>query len=117
KPLLKPIFVNKDDRYLALLSAKGRFLIISLTEVRKLAGGGLGTILMGLDEDDKLSQAVPFGETGLAVTGIYRRKETVDILDLNELEQYIGKRARKGRVLDVRVKDFVLSRPSALDEE
>ena len=117
KPLLKPIFVNKDDRYLALLSAKGRFLIISLTEVRKLAGGGLGTILMGLDEDDKLSQAVPFGETGLTVTGIYRRKETVDILDLNELEQYIGKRARKGRVLDVRVKDFVLSRPSALDEE
>ena len=117
KPLLKPIFVNKDDRYLALLSAKGRFLIISLTEVRKLAGGGLGTILMGLDEDDKLSQVVPFGEAGLAVTGTYRRKETVDILDLNELDQYIGKRARKGRVLDVRVKDFVLSRPAALDEE
>ena len=117
KPLLKPVFIDKEDRYLALLSNKGKFLVIPLAEVRKLAGGGLGTILMGLDDDDKLSQVVPFGETGLAVSGIYRRKETVDILDLNELEQYIGKRARKGRVLDVRVKDFILSRPGALEEE
>lgn len=116
KPLLKPIFVDKEDRYLALLSDKGKFLVISLAEVRKLAGGGLGTILMGLDDDDKLSQVVPFGEAGLAVTGIYRRKETVDVLGLNELEQYIGKRARKGRVLDVRVKDFILSRPSAIKQ-
>jgi topoisomerase-4 subunit A len=116
KPLLKPIFVDKDDRYLALLSQKGRFLAIALSEVRKLAGGGLGTILIGLDDDDKLSQVVPFGENGLAVTGIYRRKETTDILDLNELEMYIGKRARKGRALDVRVKDFVLSRVETPEE-
>ncbi|MDO5667686.1 MAG: DNA topoisomerase IV subunit A [Alcaligenaceae bacterium] len=117
KPLLKPIFVEKNDRYLALLSNKGRFLIISLGEVRKLAGGGLGTILIGLDDDDKLAQVVPFDESGLAVTGTYRRKETTDILNLNELEVYIGKRARKGRALDVRVKDFILSRPVAPAEE
>ena len=117
KPLLKPILVDKDDRYLALLSQKGRFLIVSLSEVRKLASGGLGTILIGLDDDDKLSQVVPFGESGLAATGIYRRKETVDILDLNQLEQYIGKRARKGRALDIKVKDYVLSRPTSPDDE
>lgn len=117
KPLLKPIFVEKDDRYLALLSKNGRFLIIALSDIRKLAGGGLGTILIGLDDNDKLSQAVPFGESGLAVTGTYRRKETTDILDLNELEVYIGKRARKGRALDVRVKDFTISRPITLEEE
>ena len=117
QPLLKPIFVEKEDRYLALLSAKGKFLIISLTEVKKLVGGGLGTILMGLDDDDKLEQMVPFGETGLAVSGIYRRKDTVDILSLEQLEQYIAKRARKGRTLDVRVKDFVLGRPGTLQEE
>lgn len=117
QPLLKPIFVEKEDRYLALLSAKGKFLIISLTEVKKLVGGGLGTILMGLDDDDKLEQMVPFGETGLAVSGIYRRKDTVDVLSLDQLEQYIAKRARKGRTLDVRVKDFVLGRPGTLQEE
>ncbi|NLA50766.1 MAG: DNA topoisomerase IV subunit A [Alcaligenaceae bacterium] len=117
KPLLKPIFVEKEDRYLALLSAKGKFLIISLAEVKKLVGGGLGTILMGLDDDDKLEQVAPFGETGLAISGIYRRKNTVDVLSLEQLEQYIAKRARKGRTLDVRVKDFVLGRPVTLQAE
>ncbi|PMC15402.1 DNA topoisomerase IV subunit A [Oligella urethralis] len=109
-PLLKPLFVKPDDRYLALLSKKGRFLIIALSEVKKLAGGGLGTILIGLDDDDKLSQVVAFGENGLAVSGTYRRKASTDVLSLNELEVYIAKRARKGRALDVRLKDISLSR-------
>ena len=117
KPLLKPIFVEKDDLYVALLSKNGRFLVVSIKEVRRLAGGGLGTILIGLDDDDKIKQVVPFGESGLAVSGIYRRRQTTDILDLNQLETYIGKRARKGRALDVRIKDFVLSRPSADEDE
>ncbi|NLA89496.1 MAG: DNA topoisomerase IV subunit A, partial [Alcaligenaceae bacterium] len=112
-----PIFVEKDDLYVALLSKNGRFLVVSIKEVRRLAGGGLGTILIGLDDDDKIKQVVPFGESGLAVSGIYRRRQTTDILDLNQLETYIGKRARKGRALDVRIKDFVLSRPSADEDE
>lgn len=117
KPLLHPIFVDKDDQYLALLSKKGRFLIISLSEVRSLAGGGLGTILIALDDDDKLKQTVPFGAAGLTASGVYRRKETVQQLDLDELDQYIGKRARKGRALDVKVKDAVLARSSTPEQD
>lgn len=117
QPLLKPILVQPSDQYLAIYSQSGRFLIIDIKEVRTLAGGGLGTILMGLDEGDTLSQLVPFGEEGLTMTGIYRRKESVDVFDLNALEPYIAKRARKGRALATNLKDIVFSRTVATSSE
>jgi topoisomerase-4 subunit A len=41
--------------------------------------------------------------------GIYRNKEVEDILGNKELIIYMGKRARKGRQLDVRPKSPLLS--------
>src|SRR5690606_32573166 len=71
--------------------------------------GGRGTVLMGLDAADKLAQTVPVGAGGLRAAGIYRNKPTEDILAGAALEPYVGKRARKGRMLDVRPKQPVLS--------
>ncbi|CAM3760144.1 DNA topoisomerase IV subunit A [Bordetella tumulicola] len=107
--LLRPVPLFSGARQLALLSAKGKCLVFGLEEVKSLSGGGRGTILMGLDGTDKLEQAVPIGAGGLRATGIYRNKPTEDILVGSALDLYVGKRARKGRALDVRPKQPVLS--------
>ncbi|MBO9352554.1 DNA topoisomerase IV subunit A [Bordetella petrii] len=107
--LLRPVPLFDGARQLALLSAKGKLLVFGLDEVKVLSGGGRGTILMGLDAADKLAQTVPIGAGGLRAAGIYRNKPTEDILAAAALAPYVGKRARKGRVLDVRPKQPVLS--------
>jgi topoisomerase-4 subunit A len=107
--LLRPVPVFTGAHQLALLSTKGKFLLFGLDEVKVLAGGGRGTILMGLDANDRLSQVVPIGPAGLRATGTYRNKLVEDILAGTELAPYVGKRARKGRQLDVRPKQPLLS--------
>ncbi|HCW20913.1 MAG TPA: DNA topoisomerase IV subunit A, partial [Achromobacter sp.] len=107
--MLRPVPLFDGATQLALLSAKGKFLVFGLDECKSLSGGGRGTILMGLDASDKLDQTVPIGARGLRATGIYRNKVTEDILAGDALAPYVGKRARKGRQLDVRPKQPVLS--------
>ncbi|OZI36484.1 DNA topoisomerase IV subunit A [Bordetella genomosp. 1] len=107
--LLRPVPLFAGAAQLALLSVKGKFLVFGLDEVKALSGGGRGTILMGLDANDKLEQAVPIGAAGVRATGIYRNKPTEDILAGAALAPYVGKRARKGRQLDVRPKQPLLS--------
>jgi topoisomerase-4 subunit A len=107
--LLRPVPVFEGALQLALLSGKGKFLLFGLEEVKVLAGGGRGTTLMGLDPNDELSQVVPVGRAGLRATGTYRNKQVEDILSGTNLAAYAGKRARKGRQLDVRPKQPVLS--------
>lgn len=107
--LLRPVPLFEGATQLALLSAKGKFLVFGLDEVKALSGGGRGTILMGLDANDGVEQVVPIGRAGLRVAGIYRNKPVEDVLAGAALAVYVGKRARKGRQLDVRVKQPVLS--------
>jgi len=107
--LLRPVPLFDGAVQLALLSARGRFLVIGLDEVKVMTAGGRGTTLMGLDDKDTVQQAVPVGAAGLRATGIYRNKLTEDILSGAGLATYAGKRGRKGRLLDVRPKQPVLS--------
>ncbi|MBU4612680.1 DNA topoisomerase IV subunit A [Achromobacter sp. GG226] len=107
--LVRPVPLFAGATHLALLSAKGRLLVIGLDEVKSLAGGGGGTQLMGLDPRELVAQIVPIGAGGLRVTGIYRNREVEDILAGDVLATYVGKRARKGRLLDARPKQPLLS--------
>ncbi|MBX6317180.1 DNA topoisomerase IV subunit A [Pigmentiphaga sp.] len=106
---LRPVPLFDGAESLALLSAKGRFLVFGLAEVKTLSAGGRGTTLMDVDAKDSLAQAVPVGPGGLRVSGIYRNKPYEDILAGEALAAYVGKRARKGRLLDVKAKQPVLS--------
>src|SRR5690606_30810029 len=108
--MLKPLLLQQADTHLAMMAKKGRFLVVELVELKKLSGGGRGTILMGLDTGDSLDQWVAAGPQGLQVHGIYRNKHTVIALDRQALDEYIGKRARKGKLLDVKVKGARLHR-------
>ncbi len=107
--LVQPVPVFAGATQLAVLSAKGRLLVIGLDEVKALAGGGRGTQLMGLDAGETVAQLVPIGPGGLRATGTYRNREVEDILVGDSLEPYVGKRARKGRALGTRPKQPLLS--------
>lgn len=106
---LRPVPVFDGAESLALLSAKGRFLVFGLGEVKSLSSGGRGTALMDIDPKDGLAQVVPVGPAGLRVAGIYRNKPHEEILAGTALAAYVGKRARKGRLLDAKPKQPMLS--------
>ncbi len=103
--LLKPILLRDTDDHLVMLSKKGRMLVVALSELRVLAAGGRGTRLMDLDADDELIQYLGAGTEGMSVSGVYRRKDTTDILTLQDLEPYVGRRARRGKVFASRIRE------------
>jgi topoisomerase-4 subunit A len=107
--LLRPVPMFAQAVRVAFLSTRGRMLLIETTEIKALASGGRGTILMGLDAPDMLAQTVPVSKAGLRVTGTYRNKQVEDVLSGAELASYLSKRARKGKLLAVRSKEPVLS--------
>ncbi|AEC19967.1 topoisomerase IV subunit A [Pusillimonas sp. T7-7] len=102
--LIKPLRLRDTDQHLAMLAKKGRFLVVALSELKRLSGGGRGTILMGLDAGDILAQWVPVGPDGILAKGVYRNRDIVETLSLDALGEYLGKRARKGKILSVKVK-------------
>jgi topoisomerase-4 subunit A len=107
--LLRPVPLFEGAKQLGLWSVKGKFLVFGVEEIKTLSAGGRGTILIGLDADDQLAQTVPIGNAGLRVTGIYRNKPSETILAGARLAPYVSKRARKGRLLDLRAKQPLFS--------
>ncbi|WP_442592405.1 DNA topoisomerase IV subunit A [Parapusillimonas sp. JC17] len=108
--LLKPLALRNTDTHVAMLARKGRFLVVDIHEFKSLSGGGRGTILMGLDEGDAVAQWVPVGPDGILVSGIYRAKDTTWSMDMEALAEYVGKRARKGKALSLKMKQPTLLR-------
>ena len=106
---MPPLLLRNDDTAIALLSTKGRFMVVDREELRVLSSGGRGTMLMTLDDDDSLAQWVAVGPRGIQLSGIYRRKESTEELDWSALEPYRAKRARKGRMLDSKIAEPTLS--------
>src|SRR5690554_20221 len=109
---MKPLVLQEGDTHLAMLAKKGRFLIVPLSELKTMSSGR-GTQLMGLDAGDTLAQWLAMGPAGLLACEVYRKKDTELELNLQELEDYIGKRARKGRVLSLKIRQPKLLRRSS----
>jgi topoisomerase-4 subunit A len=108
--LFKPLALQPDDTHIAFLSRKERFLVVEMSELKVLGAGGRGTILMGLDAGDVIVQCAPVGSQGMQARGIYRNRDTVQSLSLDDLSQYIGKRARKGRQFGLKLRQLTLDR-------
>lgn len=101
--LLKPVPLADNETELALLSEKGRFMVVDRQELRVLKGGGRGTVLMTFDASDSLHDLAGVTEQGVQLQGTYRRKLVVEPLTHTQLEPYRAKRARKGKILDTRL--------------
>ena len=103
EPLAPKIIAQKSSA-LACLSEKGRLLVFGLDEVKPLTSGR-GVILMELEPKEKLLAAQPISQRGVIVTGIGRGGKAQEVaLSASGLAPHIGKRARKGRALESKIK-------------
>jgi topoisomerase-4 subunit A len=102
---LAPTTISEDASAIACLSEKGRLLVFGLTEIKQLSSGGRGVILMELEAKEKLIAATAISQKGVKVTGIGRAAKPQEVsLSASGLALHIGKRARKGKVLESKIK-------------
>jgi topoisomerase-4 subunit A len=92
---------------------KGRLLSFGLDEVKVLKNGGRGVTLMGLDDGERLRQAIVCGRDGLIVHGQGKGGKPVErTMSAREIGEHAGARARKGRQLAPSWKDVRLVLPN-----
>ncbi|MDP5009348.1 MAG: DNA topoisomerase IV subunit A, partial [Glaciimonas sp.] len=109
QPLL-PRQVNGNASAVACLSEKGRLLVFGLDECKTLTNGGRGVILMDLENGEKLLAVQPISQRGVVVSGIGRGGKTQDVaLSASGLAPHIAKRARKGKILESKLKPATLT--------
>ncbi|MEO7337719.1 MAG: DNA topoisomerase IV subunit A [Caldimonas sp.] len=97
KPL--PPSVADAQEKVACVSLGGRLLVFGLSELKRQANGGRGLTLIDVDEKDALVSVAAFtGALRLLGTGRGGRPKE-DVLRNAALEEYEGKRARKGKLV------------------
>nr|WP_314624883.1 DNA topoisomerase IV subunit A [uncultured Noviherbaspirillum sp.] len=105
---LPPKVIAEKASALACLSGQGRLLVFGLDELKVLSAGR-GVILMDLEPKEKLLAAQPVSQRGVVVTGIGRGGKAQEVaLSASGLAPHIGKRARKGKALESRIKAAAL---------
>ncbi|MFJ2988885.1 DNA topoisomerase IV subunit A [Collimonas sp. NPDC087041] len=107
---LPPQALDGSVSAIACLSEKGRLLVFGLDECKALSNGGRGVILMELEANEKLLAAQPISQRGVVVSGIGRGGKAQQVaLSASGLAPHIGKRARKGKVLESKLKPVTLT--------
>jgi topoisomerase IV subunit A len=102
--------VGNGASAIACLSEKGRLLVFGLDEIKTLSGGGRGVILMELEKNEKLLAVQPISQKGVTVSGTGRGGKAQEVtLSASGLAAHIGKRARKGKALESKLKPSTLS--------
>ena len=102
--LLPPTPVRPSDKQVACLSLAGRLLVFALSDLKLQANGGRGLTLMDLEPKDPLVSVAACAHV-LRVQGTGRGGKAKDEeLKGAALAAYAGKRARKGKALDLSMK-------------
>ncbi|BBB60046.1 DNA topoisomerase 4 subunit A [Undibacterium sp. KW1] len=111
---LPPAVVTDDASAIACLSEKGRLLVFGLAEIKQLSSGGRGVILMELEDKESLVSAQAISQRGVRVLGIGRGGKPQEVnLSATGLGIHIGKRARKGKALEAKIKASGLQKITA----
>ena len=106
---LPPRVLTPSASAVACLSGEGRLLVFGLDELKTMSGGR-GMIMMGLEDSEKLLAAQPISQRGVLVSGIGRGGKAQEVsLSATGLALHIGKRARKGKALESKLKPHTLT--------
>lgn len=105
-----PAFIRAlpaSPTHLAMLSAKGRLLVVEIADVKVLLTGGRGVLL--LDPEPKgdafVDAAGLAAKAVLVVSGTGRAGKPVEeLLEPRAWRPYVGNRARRGKLLEVKFK-------------
>ncbi|WP_018911803.1 DNA topoisomerase IV subunit A [Thiomonas sp. FB-6] len=89
----------RQARHAAVLDAEGRLLLFDIGELRELPRGGRGVQLMALQPGQSVAAVLALAEgDGLELSGKGRGgKERVQLLSARALQDFIGRRARRGK--------------------
>lgn len=102
---LAPMPVMPLATQVACLSAQGRLLVFGLDEMKTLSAGGRGVILMALEDKEALVQALAIDGRGVVLQGTGRGGKAQEVVLAGAaLAPLVGKRARKGRAPDLKLK-------------
>ncbi len=101
--LLPPAPVAANARFIAALTGEARLLFFPIEEMKALAGGK-GVMLVALNPGERLLAALAVAE-GVTVMGVGRGdKAMAHQVSGAQADNYLGKRARKGKPLAARFK-------------
>ncbi len=107
--ILAPALFTPSDNALVVAACKsGRLLAFLLAEMKQLAGGGKGVVIMGMTEDDELVAATVTRQPKVSVITSSGSKEQTMQLNDRDLQNHFGKRARMGKVLALKGKAVVV---------
>ena len=104
--LLPPlVFDSGEDRLVASLSSSSKLLLFPLEEMKMLSNGGRGVLVMTLEKGEKLLAVQIAKHDGIVVRTVGRGgKASMLAISEKDLLAYIGKRARKGKNLQIKGK-------------
>jgi len=103
--ILPPIIFTPTAQSLVVaISSDGRLLVFLLAELKRLASGGKGVILMGLADADELVVASVINQPDIKIVGLNGTREQVIKLSAAVVQGYFGKRARGGKRLPSKIK-------------
>jgi topoisomerase IV subunit A len=94
------------DRDIVCLSGKGRVLVFAASELKRQPAGGRGVALMDLDDGERLLNATPVSPQGavlIATKGTAAKAVEVRLAG-GLLEAHRGHRARRGKMVDSKLK-------------
>ncbi len=86
--------------HVAALSSDARLLVFPLDEIPERPNGGVGVQLIALPEKITLAGVATTDGKSLVVSGFKRTRKVLE-LNQDQLSDYAGKRAQRGRVCDV----------------
>jgi topoisomerase-4 subunit A len=103
--VIRPAPVPAKPEMAVALSENSRMLVFAAEELKEL-GRGRGIKLMGLDDKEKLVAVGFAGKESVTVSGISPRadKEKTVTLEGEDLQKYVLRRARTGRLLPGKLK-------------
>jgi len=111
-PIAPFVFEESAGNFVAALSVGGRLLLFAVAEL-KYQPRGRGTIVIGLDEGDRLFAVAVSDQPRLIVRGVNRNgREKELLLEKDKLAHHVLKRARMGRVLPEKLKPTALVVPA-----
>jgi topoisomerase-4 subunit A len=116
-PIRPAVFLPGADTVLCV-SSEGKALSFSLAEAKALRSGGRGVILMGLDEASRLAAVSVLGSEGVMLDGIGRGSKPISRhVSRSQVAAWAGNRARKGTLIEPRVREPRLSLPKTKTSE
>ena len=111
---IRPALFSPGADIILCVSSEGRALSFSLSEAKVLRSGGRGVILMGLDASAELASVLVCGQTGALLEGVGRGAKPLSrVLSRSQIQAWAGSRARKGNLIEPRVREPRLSLPRA----